>query len=113
MEVNLRKTKIYVFNKKFCYKRRACKLYYQNKEIEEVENYNVLGITFYSGARRFQPNYSRLQEKATRAIFSAKQLAYNKMGNQTPFSVLFKIFDTQIQPIMVVRCGTKESQSPN
>ena len=104
MEVNLRKTKICVFNKKFCYKRRACKLYYQNKEIEEVESYNVLGITFYSGARRFQSNYNRLQEKATRAIFSAKQLAYNKMGNQTPFSVLFKIFDTQIQPIIDYGC---------
>ena len=104
MEVNLRKTKICVFNKKFSYKRRASKLYYQNKEIEEVENYNVLGITFYSGARRFQSNYNRLQGKATQAIFSAKQLVYNKMGNQTTVSVLFKIFDTQIQPIIDYGC---------
>ena len=33
-----------------------------NKEIEEVENYNVLCITFFPGhaARRFQSNYNRM-----------------------------------------------------
>ena len=67
-------------------------------------NYNVLGITFYAGARRFLSNYNRLQEKATRAIFLAKQLAYNKMGNQISFSELFKISDTQIQPNIDYGC---------
>ena len=45
-----------------------------------------------------------LQEKATGALFSAKQLAYNKMGSQTPVAVLFKILDTQIQPIIDYGC---------
>ena len=91
MAVDLRKTEICVFHKKFCYKRRVSKF----KAIEEIENYNVLGTTFYSGARCFQSNYyNRLQEKATRAIFTAKQLAYNRMGNQIPFSVLLKFWYT-------------------
>ena len=111
MAVDLLKTEICVFHKKFCYKRRVSKF----KAIEEVENYNVLGTTFYSGARCFQSNYyNRLQEKATRAIFTAKQLAYNRMGNQIPFSVLFKILIHKSSPLltMVARLNTKGSQSP-
>ena len=98
------------FRKTFCCKWRVIKFHYQNKEIEEVENYNVLGITFYSGDRRFQSNYNRLQEKATRAILSTKQLT--KWETKTPFlscNSKFSMHKSSPLLTMVARFGTKGS----
>ena len=39
-------------------------------------------------------------EKALKAIYAKRNLAHKSLGNQIPATVLFKIFDSQIQPIL-------------
>ena len=54
----------------------------------------------------FQPhslsseNYENKHGKALRAIYAARNLAHGVIGPDIPPTVLFKIFDTQIQPII-------------
>ena len=68
--------------------------------ISETNEYNYLGITFSTENNRFRTNYQRLKEKAIRAIDAARYLAHIAMGNHVTPNVLFKIYDSQIQPIL-------------
>ena len=100
MDVNLSKTKITIFNKKYQIKLENPKFCYFRKEIDETNTYNVLGITFSNDTNRFATNTQRLRDKTVRAIYSARKLATDKIGNNIPIPVLLKIFDSQIQPIL-------------
>ena len=91
-----------------CYKRRANQFHYHKNEIEEVEKYNVLGIILYSGAVRFQ-----ISKDCNK--LSNKQLAYNKMRNQTAFSMLLKILKRTFNTSLTLdaRFRTKWRQLPH
>ena len=68
--------------------------------ISETNEYSYLGKTFSTENNIFRTNYRRLKGKALRAIFAARNLAHKAMGNHVTPNVLFKIYDSQIQPIL-------------
>ena len=100
MEVNLSKTSISIFNKKFQIYKQNYEFKFFENIISETNEYNYLGITFSTENNRFRTNYQRLKEKALRAIYAARNLAHKAMGNHITPNVLFKIYDSQIQPIL-------------
>ena len=100
MEVNLSKTRISTFNAKYEIGNHVHKFYYCNNEISEAYDYDFLGITFSVKNPRFKRNHKRIKEKAPKAIYAARNLAHKSLGSQIPATVLFKIFDSQIQPIL-------------
>ena len=100
MEVNLSKTRISIFNAKYEIGNHVHKFYYFNNEISEANDYDFLGITFSVKNPRFKRNHKRIKEKALKAIYAARNLAHKSLGNQIPATVLFKIFDSQKQPIL-------------
>ena len=48
----------------------------------------------------FRENYENRHGKVLRAIYAARSLAIGTIGRDIAPTVLFKIFDTQIQPII-------------
>ena len=63
MEVNLSKTSISIFNKKFQIYKQNYEFKFLENIISETNEYNYLGITFSTENNRFQMNYQRLKEK--------------------------------------------------
>ena len=62
--------------------------------------YNYLGVIFSNANDRFYDNYENKRGKALRAIYAARNLAHGVIGPDISPTILFKIFDTQIQPII-------------
>ena len=57
-------------------------------------------MIFSNAIGRFRENYENKHGKALRAIYAARSLAHDTIGRDIAPTVLFKIFDTQIQPII-------------
>ena len=55
---------------------------------------------FSNANGRFRENYENKHGKVLRAIYAARSLAHGTIGGDIAPTVLFKIFDTQIQPII-------------
>ena len=100
MEVNLSKTRISTFNAKYEIGNHVHKFYYFNNEISEANDYDFLDIMFSVKNPRFKRNHKRIKEKALKAIYAARNLAHKSLGNQIPATVLFKMFYSQIHPIL-------------
>ena len=64
------------------------------------KTHNYLGVIFSNANDRFGENYENKHDKVLRAIYAARNLAHNAIGPYVAPTVLFKIFDTQIQPII-------------
>ena len=62
--------------------------------------YNYLGVIFSNAKDRFGEYYENKHGKALCAIYAARNLVHNAIGPDVAPTVLFKIFDTQIQPII-------------
>ena len=73
-------------------------------QIEETEFYNYLGVTFTDANDRFEKHVQDKYDKALRAIFSSRSLAYEAAGPYTTYNIKMKTFDTQIQPIVNYGC---------
>ena len=74
--------------------------YFFGNVIAEANEYNYLGITFSAEKNRFGKNHQRLKYKALGAICAARNLAHRSMGNYITANVLFKIYNSQILPIL-------------
>ena len=99
MVVNLTKTKVLVFNERFvCGDNRY--FTFNKNEVPTSNTYNYLGVIFSNANDRFGENYESKHGKVLRAIYAARYLAHNAIGPDVAPTVLFKIFDTQIQPII-------------
>lgn len=96
LKINLQKTKVVVF-RNGGYLRSYEKWFYGEDAIEVATYYKYLGIVFSSRFSWYMCQKT-LAEQATKAIFSLKS-SLCKYG-QLPVSLLFKIFDTKIQPIL-------------
>ena len=68
--------------------------------IVNTMNYNYFGVTFANSGNRFGDYYELKYGKALRAIYASRTLACDAIGPNIPITVLCKIFDTQIQPII-------------
>lgn len=93
--INTTKTKIMVLNRK---KKETSKFKVYNKTIESVNSYSYLGVEF-SSSGSFSLAIKRLYNKACKAYFSLRQ-EFNFYNNTSP-SVILKLFDTMIKPIML------------
>ena len=99
MVVNLTKTNVVVFNERFTFEdSRYCT--FNGNEVPTCKTYNYLGVIFSNANGRFRENYENKHGKALRAIYAARSLAHDTIGHDIAPTVLFKIFDTQIQPII-------------
>ena len=99
MVVNLTKTKVVVFNERFANGDNSS-FYFNKKKIPVSNFYNYLGVIFSNANDRFYDNYENKRGKALRAIYAARNLAHGVIGPDISPTILFKIFDTQIQPII-------------
>ncbi len=93
--VNVKKTKIMVFNKRG-YKRRSFS--FDNDTIEVVNNYTYLGILI-TNTGSFSNSISQLYNSALRAYFSIK--AINKQNLNIPPRIWVKLFDVMVKPILL------------
>ena len=98
MIVNGMKTKFMCFGKK-----SDCKLFFDNQEITQAEQYkyvgNIIKPVHASHGNIFGDNYNFLCDKAQKAIFAMKKRL--KATGHLPPSVMFFMFNTLIQPILL------------
>ena len=99
MVVNLTKTNVVVFNERFTFEDSRY-FTFNGNEVPTCKTYNYLGVIFSNANGRFRENYENKHGKALRAIYAARSLAHDTIGRDIAPTVLFKIFDTQIQPII-------------
>ena len=97
--VNPTKTKVLVFNERFVCGDNRYFTFNKNK-VPTSNTYNYLGVIFSNADDHFGENYENTHGKVLRAIYAARNLAHNAIGPDVAPTVLFKIFDTQIQPII-------------
>ena len=95
LEVNLDKTKVIIFNSRK--KILINDIQYKNSSIEQVFNYQYLGVNISYTGNLKQASLD-LSAKATKALFSmnSKIKEYSTMNIET----LLKLFDSIIQPIL-------------
>ena len=104
MLVNLRKTKVVLFNNRFfLIQNRGIRFKRNNLPVEEKDCYNYLGVIISNG-NRFEQYIEHKRDKALRAIYSSRGLTRDVVENQLPIHLILKIFDTQIQPILDYGC---------
>ena len=99
MVVNLTKTKVVVFNERFANGDNSS-FYFNKKTVTLSNSYNYLAVIFSNANDRFCDSYENKHGKALRAIYAARNLAHGVIGPDVSPTILFKIFDTQIQPII-------------
>ena len=99
MVVNVTKTKVIVFNERFA-SSSAHPFVFNGNEVPNSKHYNYLGVTFSNNGNRFGDYCELKYGKALRAIYASRNLACDAIGPNIPITVLCKIFDTQIQPII-------------
>ena len=95
LEVNLDQTKVMIFN---CRKKILnTDIKYGNSSIEQVYNYQYLGVNISSTGNLKQASVN-LSAKATKALFSlnSKVKEYSTLNVET----VMKLFDILIQPIL-------------
>mgnify|MGYP006876879319 CR=1 FL=1 len=68
--------------------------------MEISSSYNYVGVIFSTKSDRFSENYQAKRDKALKAIFAAKKMVHESLGQHMNTKIYFKIFDTQIQPIL-------------
>ena len=98
MVVNLTKTKVVVFNSKLA--NDALPFVFNDNDVPISKQYNYLGVIFSDGKDRFGENYAQKYGKVLRAIYASRNLVRDVIGPDIAATVLFKVFDTQIQPII-------------
>ena len=98
MNINIKKTKIVIFQKK---RRKSTALkhhfFINKKEIEITDNYTYLGVKFSTNGS-FKEHKVSLKEKAKRSIFATRQhLDFLKL----PIDISNKLFDSLYLPILM------------
>ena len=104
IEVNLVKTKCTVFNRKYVLEQDVKRFVYNDSTVEETDEYKYVGTTFSNKRQRFHTDMITKIDKAKKAIYAARKMAREAVGNQLPLDLYFKIFDTQIRPILDFGC---------
>ena len=99
MVLNATKTKVVVFNERFA-SSSVHPFVFNGNEVPNSTHYNYLGVTFSNSGNRFGDYYELKYGKALRAIYASRTPACDAIGLNIPITVLCKIFDTQIHPII-------------
>ena len=97
LEVNLKKTKIMIFNKQGSLIKKHI-FYYKKKIIENVKEYKYLGFTFScSGSDKI--GISNLLKQAKKAWYAIRQLLWKSVSKN--IRTYLHLFDTQVKPIIL------------
>ena len=100
LEVNLKKTKIMIFNKQGSLIKKH-KFFYKEKLIENVKHYKYLGFTFsLSGLDNL--GTTNLLKQAKKAWFAIQQTLTKSVNKN--LETYLHLFDTQVKPIMLYAC---------
>ena len=100
LEVNLKKTKIMIFNKQGSLIKKH-QFFYQDKIIENKREYKYLGFTFScSGLDNIGIN--NLLNQAKKAWYAIQQ--FLSKSKDKKFQTYMHLFDTQVKPIMLYAC---------
>ena len=110
--VNLTKTKISVFNAQYVNPNAIDTFYFNKTEITKTNVYEYVGLMFSTNSPKFQANYQNVRSKSLRAIYMAKKLMNNTIGKNASISTQFKMFDSQIRPILEYGCEIWYSGCP-
>ena len=95
LTVNLKKTKIMIFQKKARCQENKFEFLLGNTALEHTLNYTYLGLTI-TASGSFSKAVNALKEKARRALYAIKRKLQKIV---IPIKIWLKIFDSVIQPI--------------
>ena len=102
LEVNLKKTKIIVFNKQGSLIKKY-KFFFKKQIIQSTREYKYLGFTFScSGSDTI--GISNLLNQAKKAWYTIQQTLLKSMNKNV--QTYIHLFDTQVKPIMLYACET-------
>ena len=98
--LNVIKTKIMIFDKKYLATQTVSNFTFNDKRIDECTKYKYLGVIFSNQGPRFEENNKYVKDKSTRAMIASKTMVHSAVGNTLPTMLLLKIFNQQIRPIL-------------
>ena len=98
MVFNLIKTKVVVCNSKLT--NNAFPFVFNDSDVPISKHYNYQGLIFSDGKDRFGENYEQKYSRVLCAIYVSRDLVRDVIGPDIAATVLFKVFDTEIQPII-------------
>ena len=73
---------------------------FNDNDVPISKQYDYLGVIFSGGKDRFGENYEQKYGKVLHAIYASPNLIRDVIGPNIAATVLFKVIDTQIQPII-------------
>ena len=100
LELNLKKTKVMIFNKQGSVIRKF-KFYYGSKEIDTTNQYTYLGFTFIPSGKK-HVGIENLLKKGKKAWFSIQKML-NKSKEKT-IATYLKLIDSLVKPIILYAC---------
>ena len=100
LEVNLKKTKIVIFNKQGSLIKKH-KFLYKKQLLQNTREYKYLGFTF-SCSGLDHPGILNLLKQAKKAWFTIQQSLSKSMNKH--LQTYLHLFDTQVKPIMLYAC---------
>ena len=100
LEVNLKKTKIVIFNKQGALIKKY-KFYYRAKIINNVKEYKYLGFIFTCSGLD-NTGINNLVKRAKKAWYAVQY--YLKTSKNKQISTYFHLFDAQVKPILIYAC---------
>ena len=101
MDVNVKKTKIMVFEKRCSLQSQNLKFYFGDSELEKVDQYKYLG-TIFSRTMNFQENLDNIIGKANKAAFLFWQ--YIDKFQFIKVSQVLRLYESLVVPILLYNC---------
>ena len=100
LKLNIKKTKIIIFNKQGANIKKF-KFYYRDKEIEIAKQYTYLGFTFTPSGKK-QVGTDNLINKARKVWFSIQKMLHK--SKEKTIDVYLKLIDSLVKPIILYAC---------
>ena len=100
LEVNLKKTKVMIFNKQGSLIKKH-KFFYNGQIIQNTKEYKYLGFVF-SCSGSDNAGISNLLNQAKKAWYAIRQLMSKSMNKN--IKTYLHLFDTQVKPILIYGC---------
>ena len=100
LDLNLKKTKVMIFNKQGSVIRKF-KFYYRRKEIDITNQYTYLGFTFIPSGKK-HVGIENLLKKGKKAWFSIQKML--SKSKEKTVSTYFKLIDSLVKPVILYAC---------
>ena len=100
LEVNMKKTKILIFNKQGSLIKRHT-FFYRGNKIENVTEYKYLGFTFTASGSS-TTGIATLVKQAKKSWFAIRHYLFNSRNRD--INTHLSLFDSQVKPILLYAC---------